>query len=102
VPINFNPSTEILRLCTTIVPGTMQIMANDNSRDLMILLTWDFHKNMEISVKQLVLSPLWTIENYLIMGMHQKLNYYLDPEYLIDMEYCIPHMANTASSKNPD
>lgn len=80
----------------------MQIIANDTVKDLMIILTWDFKRNVEVSTKQMILSPLWTIENYMTMGMNQKMNYYLDPEYLIDMEYCIPHFGNTASSKNPE
>ena len=47
--IEFEKTVEICKLWQTSVEDTFQIVAKDNVKNVLIILTWDFNKNIEFS-----------------------------------------------------
>lgn len=43
-----------------------------------MIITWDFIKNIEISQMQQKCSPDQKPENYIVKGMNEKMNYYVN------------------------
>ena len=68
----------------------IQIVAKDNSENIMIVTTWDCDDNTEYAMFQTKCEANQNPENYVIRGMNHKLNYYMDEHQLYDLEYQIP------------
>lgn len=50
--IKFDNTVEISKIWTTCTPHILQIHAVDNEKNIMIILTWDFIRNIEVFMFQ--------------------------------------------------
>jgi hypothetical protein len=48
--IDFDETVEIAKILPTKLDKVLQIVAKDNKQNIFIILTWDFVKNIEVSV----------------------------------------------------
>lgn len=48
--INFDKSVEISKIWTTVTSHILQIIAVDNEKKVMLVVTWDFDNNIEVSM----------------------------------------------------
>jgi len=48
--IDFDKTVEISKIWSTKLPNVLQIVAKDNVKDIFMILTWDFKKNIEVSM----------------------------------------------------
>ena len=90
--INFNQDTEIydIRKCDENVKGAFQIIARDCKRNVLTILTWDFERNIELSIFQTLCSVNIRPERRVTKGMDEKFNYYIGEDEIIDLEYNVP------------
>ena len=72
------------------------MIAADNEEQYFINMTWDFTKNMELSMHQKSIDGNENFASYIVGGMYQRLNYFVDPLYVYDLEFNIPWCRNTA------
>jgi hypothetical protein len=56
----------------------------------MIILTWDFHHNVEESMFQIPYREDIVPENYVVTGMNQKFNYYKNENHIFDLAFNTP------------
>jgi len=68
----------------------VQIVAKDNQEDILIVTTWDCQDNIEFAMFQSRCERNQNPENYIIRGMNNKLNYFMDEHQIYDLEYQIP------------
>ena len=88
--INFNNNVEIFNVRTTCQPHIIQIIAKDNTDNILIILTWDFKDNTEISMYQQNCTSDEYPENYVVKGLNEKMNYFINQQQIIDLESNIP------------
>lgn len=55
-----------------------------------MIITWDFNKNIEESMYQVDSKNKPNIETQVVRGLKQKMNYYVDKDFINDLEYNIP------------
>ena len=58
-----------------------------------MIITWDFKKNNEHSMFQVSsASRAGNYNNYVVRGLgtNKKMNYFIDTDYINDLEFCIP------------
>jgi len=53
-------------------------------------VTWDFENDIEIAQHQVLINGDNQDCYHVVKGMNMKMNYYIDNNQLIDLEYCIP------------
>ena len=90
IAIDFDESIEIAKIWDTKLPNVLQIVAKDNKQNIFMVLTWDFDKNIEYSVLQIKCPEEIKAEKYVVRGMNQKLNYFVNQYRIFDLEYNIP------------
>ena len=88
--INFSKTVEINKIWSTVAPGILTIVAVDNEKKIMILVTWDFNNNTEYSMFQIRIGDDEKPENYIVKGLNQKLNYFVSQHQIYDLEHNIP------------
>ena len=69
-------------------------MATEWGSRVFIVMAWDFESNLEVSMYQQAVKRE-NQANYVVQGMYQKLNYYMNGDYIIDLEFGMPYHANT-------
>ena len=74
----------------TVETDCIQIVFNNYEKNIFTVLTWDFIKNIEKSNYQIRMDNDAIIGNHVIKGMNYKMNYFLDGNFLNDLEYNIP------------
>lgn len=50
--IDFDKDVEIAKIWSTSLDHVLQIVANDNEKDIFMIVTWDMIKNIEVSMMQ--------------------------------------------------
>jgi len=55
-----------------------------------MIVSWDFIKNIEIATLQQKCEPESKPENYIVKGINEKMNYYVNQYQIFDLEYNIP------------
>lgn len=70
----------------------LQIVAIDDVKKILFILTWDFRdgKNIECSSLQFNIEPNTQPWNYLVKGMKENMNYFMNKYQIFDLEYNIP------------
>jgi len=71
----------------------IQIVAKDNVQNILLVITWDCERNVEYSMVQVKCDPGTSPENYVVRGMNNKLNYFVDEYQIYDLEYQIPQQS---------
>jgi len=54
------------------------------------ILTWDLEQNIEQNCFQVAGNEADDVGNHVMKGMNKKMNYYMDQNFLVDLEYNIP------------
>jgi len=96
--IQFDQGVEICQLFSTCVPHHLQIVAKDNQKQIILIVTWDTLKNIEVTCMQRKTDPNTKQENYVIKGMNRKMNYYIDQHSIFDLEFNLPIQESTIIS----
>lgn len=81
---------EIVKILETENKDQLMIISKDSSRNVFQILTWNFILNIEENMFQLLVDDTKDVGQHVIQGMNKKMNYYLDQDYLIDLEISIP------------
>lgn len=68
----------------------IQIIAKHDQSNTMIVITWDCSRNIEASMFQYKCEPDTRPENYVVKGMNQKYNYFVNEHQIFDLEFNIP------------
>lgn len=100
--IDFGPQIEIHKIWSTGVYGHVQIVAKDETKNTMIVATWDTINNIEASMFQYKCAPDTKPENYIVKGINQKYNYFVNEYQIFDLEYNIPLQTTTNNSMRGD
>jgi len=89
---DFDHTVAILKVIETSKMDCLQIVAKDYSSNLILVLTWDFKLNCELSCYQIKDSSIYrnAIGNHIFKGLKNKMNYFQDKNYFIDLEHNIP------------
>jgi hypothetical protein len=95
--VDFNKNVEINRVLRTLSGEIHQIVATDHDEKIFIVMTWDFEKNLELTMYQTPVTRE-NQSNYVVQGMYQKLNYYMNRDFIYDLEFGMPYHANTYQS----
>ena len=69
-PIPFLKNIEIFNVRSTESPNIIQLIAKDNRRNILIVLSWDFENNKEFSMYQLKCKRSEWPENYVVKGLN--------------------------------
>lgn len=93
IDVEFKPEVEIFRLMGTANPNHFQIIAKDIVNNLVIIMTWDIDKNMEINMYQIKPEAGCYPENYVVKGLNESYNYYMSNSHIVSMECNIPMQA---------
>jgi hypothetical protein len=93
--IDFDKSVEISKIWSTQVDKVLQIIARDNEKNIFMIITWNFVKNIEVSMLQQKCPPHHKLENYIVKGMNEKMNYFVNQYQIFDLEYNIPLQQST-------
>ena len=88
--INFSSSIEIHNLRSTALPHLIQIIAKDGADGVLVVLTWDFEKNIEMAVWQEQYEKGEYPHNYIVKGLDEKMNYFVSKHQVYDLEYNMP------------
>lgn len=75
--IEFDSNVEIAKIWSTCKKKELQIVANDYDQNILIILTWDFKLNIEVSMLQVQSEDGTRPENYIVRGMNKKMNYFV-------------------------
>jgi len=70
IDIDFMPEVEISKIWPTSKKEYLQIVAKDNTQNLILIVTWDFINNHEISMLQIKSDPGQKPQNYIVKGMN--------------------------------
>ena len=73
-------------------------MAKDNEKRVLMVVIWDFDCNVEVSMFQYKCEFNKKPENYLVKGMNQKYNYFVNECQIYDLEHNIPLQQSTNNS----
>lgn len=68
----------------------IQIVAKDNYENILIIATWDCERNVEYAMYQVKGESNTFPENYIVRGMNNRLNFFMDETHIYDLEYQIP------------
>ena len=98
--IHFDHNIIISKLVATQNPHQVQIVGKNPNKKFMIILTWDFDKNIEESMFQIAYREDIIPENYVVTGMNQKLNYYKNENHIFDLAFNIPVQITTDIEAN--
>jgi hypothetical protein len=60
-------------------------VAKDINKKIMLIITWDFENNKEVSMYQHKFESHQNPENYIVAGLSQKMNYFLDTAQIYDL-----------------
>lgn len=96
--INFNKNFEIVRLRSICKENEIQIIAKDNIENIIIIVTWNFDKNIETSMFQFKCESNQSPEHYIVKGINEKMNYFISENQIFDLEYNIPFQQSTSNS----
>ena len=88
--LDFDKNVEIAKIWSTQVNHSLQIIAKDNEKNIFMIVSWDFIKNIEIATLQQKCEPESKPENYIVKGINEKMNYYVNQYQIFDLEYNIP------------
>lgn len=82
---------EIFDIFQTSVNHELQMIARDEDRGVLLIITWDFDKNIETSMMQYAIEGDDSNPQYhVVRGMNLKRNYFSDDNYIFDLEFNIP------------
>jgi hypothetical protein len=98
VSIDFSSQVEIDKIWPTSEKEFLQIHAKDNTANILLIVTWDFTRNFEMSMLQLKCEQGTKPENYIVKGMNQKMNYFVNQYQIYDLEHNIPLQQSTNNS----
>ena len=90
--IDFKPETEITRIQSTCNDDHIQVVATDILRNLIMVVTWDITKNMEVNMFQISQEPNTYPENYIVRGMQLSYNYFISESLVWDLHQNLPIM----------
>ena len=90
INVELGPDFEISKIWSTSVRNHIQIVAKDAKKRVMIVITWDLDQNIEASMFQYEYKAETRPENYVVKGMNQKYNYFVNENQIIDLEHNIP------------
>ena len=76
--VDFDKGVDIEKIYETSKRHWLQIIARETVRNVLIVLTWNFNENTEASMFQFECQPGTGPENYVVRGLNQKLNYFVD------------------------
>ena len=93
--LDFDKNVEIAKIWSTQVDHILQIIAKDNEKNIFMIVSWDFIKNIEIATLQQKCEPESKPENYIVKGINEKMNYYVNQYQIFDLEYNIPLQQST-------
>ena len=98
--IEFENDIVIEKILSTCKKYHLQIVARDNKKQVLIIVTWDFspNKNIEYSMLQFNIESDTRPENYVITGMNKKINYFVNKHQIYDLEYNIPMQSSGYNS----
>ena len=88
--IDFDQTVEITKVFATSDFKVYQIIAKDTEKNVLIILTWDFARDIEVSMLQVPCDGGLRPENYIVRGMNQKMNYFINKHQIFDLEFNIP------------
>jgi hypothetical protein len=95
--VQFAKNTEIQRVLRTLNEHMLQIVATMHEEKIFVVMTWDFENNVEVTMYQTAVGREYQA-NYVVQGMYQKLNYYMNRDYILDLEFGMPLHPNTYMS----
>ena len=93
--LDFDKNVEISKIWSTQVYHILQIIAKDNEKNIFMIVSWDFIKNIEVATLQQKCEPESKPENYIVKGINEKMNYYVNQYQIFDLEYNIPLQQST-------
>jgi len=76
--IEFSHDVEICSIINTSERKHIQIVAKDMKRKVMIVVTWNLEENVEAAMFQVKIEDGTRPENYVVKGMNQKFNYFIN------------------------
>ena len=78
--INFDKEIRIEKIWGTAIDYNLQIVAVDDLKKILFIITWDFNKdkNLEASMLQFNIEPDTKPWNYIVKGVDEKMNYFLN------------------------
>ena len=88
--LTFSNDTEIIKLVETANKNCLQILAKNHQKNIIFIVTWDFEQNIEKNMYQVLPCDSATIGTHIVKGMNYKMNYYIDEDYVIDLDCNIP------------
>jgi hypothetical protein len=88
--VTFGDSVEVIKLIETAKKNVLQLIAVDHSNGIYTILTWDFDQNIEVCLLQTVPDPRDHVGYHTVKGMNMKMNYLINQNHVIDLEYNIP------------
>jgi len=65
-------------------------VAKDNTDNILVLLTWDFENDLEVSMYQIKSGQDEWPENYVVRGLNKKMNYFISRYRIYDLEFNVP------------
>ena len=74
-------------------------MILDHDTNVLKILTWNFESNMEESCLQLHMNAHEEVGYHIVKGMNYKANYFLNQNFIFDLEYNIPIMQQNVDQK---
>lgn len=103
IEIDFNPDVDICKIMSTGKKYHIQIVAKETTLNNLIVVTWDCENNIEASMfqyhyKDKEMRP----ENYIVRGMNQKFNYFINEYQVFDLEYNLPLQTCTNNTLRSD
>lgn len=76
--VKFSSGSLIMGVYKTMDPDIFQIVSKDLTQQLLIILTWDASKHIEVSMFQMRFEQGQMPEYYITLGMNLKMNYFVD------------------------
>ena len=71
-------------------PNLVQIIGRDNVKNILVILTWDFEKNMEFSIYTCKSYLNEKPELFVVKGLNERKNYLINSNQIFDLESNIP------------
>lgn len=79
----------------TKIENIIQIVAKDNTNNILIIMSWDFNQNSEHSMYQIKMDSDHQHENQITRGLYGPLNYYMSEYFVYDLQNNIPFQSAT-------
>lgn len=103
INVKFQDQDEIIKIIETDTCENhkyiLQIVILDHDTNVLKILTWNFESNMEESCLQLHMNAHEEVGYHIVKGMNYKANYFLNQNFIFDLEYNIPIMQQNVDQK---